>query len=120
VTESTIGANDAKEFGSIEDSIEAMGLLEMDVYHHIVSGEKYPAVLATAGINDGRVPAWEAGKMIASMQQASASGKPVFLQVNYNSGHNSSDKLVQFKALADKFAFAIWQVGHKDFQIKSD
>ncbi len=120
VTESTIGANDAKEFGSITDSIEAIGLLEMDVYHHIVSGEKYPAVLATAGINDGRVPAWEAGKMIAAMQQASASGKPVFLQVNYNSGHNSSDKLVQFKAFADKFAFALWQVGHKDFQLRSD
>ncbi len=41
-----------KEFGTIKDPKEFKGLLEMDAYHHIKKGVKYPTTLITAGIND--------------------------------------------------------------------
>ena len=116
----SIGGTDANEFGTLKDSTEAMALLEMDAYQNVRIGTKYPAVLATSGINDGRVPAWQPGKLVAAIQKVSTSNRPVFLYVNYNSGHASSEKSVRFKLSADAFAFALWQVGHKDFQIKSD
>lgn len=110
------GDMDAREFGTVKDSVEAMGLMEMDAYLHVKPGTHYPAVLAIGGINDSRVPVWQPAKFIAALQRASASGKPVLLQVNYNSGHITSEKFVQFRTLANRFAFALWQTGHKDFQ----
>jgi prolyl oligopeptidase len=112
----TIGSVDAKEFGTVKDSVEAMALIEMDAYLNVKNRIKYPAVLAVAGINDATVPAWQPGKLVAAMQTASASGKPVLLLVNYDSGHGSGEKSVWFRDLANKFAFALWQAGHKDFQ----
>ena len=110
------GDMDAKEFGTVKDSVEAMGLMQMDSYLHVEQGVDYPAVLAIGGINDSRVPVWQPAKFAAALQRASASGKPVLLKVNYDSGHMSAEKFVQFRMLADKFAFALWQTGHKDFQ----
>ena len=39
-----------------------MALIEMDSYHHLKKGEKYPATLVTAGMNDPRVIAWRPAK----------------------------------------------------------
>jgi prolyl oligopeptidase len=112
----TIGSTDAKEFGTVKDSVEAMALLEMDSYLHVKKGVAYPAVLATAGINDNIVPAWQPGKFVAALQDANSSNQPILLLVDYESGHFSQEKYVWYLDLANKFAFALWQAGHKDFQ----
>ncbi len=112
----TVGDLDAKEFGTIKDSVEAMALMEMDAYLHVKNRIQYPAVLAVAGINDSRVPAWQPGKLVAAMQSASASDKPILLLIDYDSGHGTVEKSAQFLLLANNFAFALWQAGHKDFQ----
>jgi prolyl oligopeptidase len=112
----TIGGTDAKEFGTVKDSVEAMALIEMDAYLHVKKGIKYPAVLATAGINDSRVPAWQPGKFVAALQNANTSSYPILLQVNYESGHFSDEKYVRYRSLANAYAFVLWQAGHKDFQ----
>lgn len=112
-----IGVRDSKEFGTVKDSTEAMGLIEMDAYLHVSPGVKYPAVIAVAGINDTRVPVWQPAKLVAALQHANPSGKPIVLLVNYDSGHWSDEKFVAYRNFANMFSFALWQAGHKDFQL---
>jgi prolyl oligopeptidase len=106
------------EFGTVKDSVECKALYEMDGMQHVVNGTKYPAVICIAGWNDPRVIAWEPGKFAAALQNASSSGKPVLMKVNYNSGHFTEDRSVTLANIADQFAFIMWQCGHPDFQLK--
>jgi prolyl oligopeptidase len=115
------GLNGIKEYGSVKDASEFQYLLEMDAYHHIKNGEKYPALLFTAGMNDSRVPAWQPGKFIARMRKATASDKPILFNVDFNSGHGfdaSAEK--RQTELQDILSFAFWQTGHKDFTLNAE
>ncbi len=111
------GPVNTPEFGTVKDSTEWRGLLEMDAYQHVKKGVKYPAVICVGGLNDPRVIVWQPAKFAAALQNASASGKPVLLQVNYDNGHFTEDKKVAFRDFANMFAFSLWQTGHPDFQM---
>lgn len=116
---STNGQNGTEEFGSVKDSLGFKALYEMDAYHHIEKGKKYPAVYLTAGMNDSRLPAWEAAKFAARMQESTISNNPVLLNIDFDGGHGfdtSANK--QNKELVDVLTFALWQTGHPDFQIE--
>jgi prolyl oligopeptidase len=104
------------EFGTVKDPVECRALYEMDGVQHVQKGVRYPAVLCVGGWNDDRVPAWQPGKFAAALQNATASGKPVLMKVNYDSGHGTEEKFVMFKDLASQYAFLLWQTGHRDFQ----
>lgn len=106
------------EFGTVKDSVESRALYEMDDLHHVKEGVKYPAVLCVCGWHDPRVIAWQPAKFAAALQHATASGKPVLLDVNYDDGHFTEDKSVTFKNFANMFAFGLWQTGNKNFQMK--
>ncbi len=108
------------EFGTVKDSVECKALYEMDGMQHVIAGTKYPAVICVTGWNDPRVVPWEPGKFAAALQNASTSGKPVMLKVNYDDGHFTEDKNVTFANFADQFAFVLWQCGHPDFQLKGE
>jgi prolyl oligopeptidase len=110
------GPVNTPEFGTVKDPVEAAALYEMDGVQHVKSGVKYPAVLGVAGWNDPRVAPWQPGKFVAALQNASASGRPVLLKVNYDNGHFTEEKIVTFKNFAGQFAFLLWQTGHKEFQ----
>ena len=110
------GPNNTAEFGISTDSVECRALIEMDAVLHVKKGVQYPAVLCCTGMNDPRVAPWEPGKFAAALQQASASGKPVLLRVDYDNGHFSEDKTVMFREIADQVSFMLWQTGHPDFQ----
>ncbi|WP_221393686.1 prolyl oligopeptidase family serine peptidase [Dyadobacter sp. NIV53] len=110
------GPANIPEFGTVKDSVEFNALYEMDALHHVQQGVKYPAVICVGGWNDYRVMVWEPGKFAAALQNASASGKPVLMQVNYDNGHFTEDKSVTFRDFANIYAFALWQAGHTDFQ----
>jgi len=110
------GPVNTPEFGTVKDPIECQALFEMDGVQHVQKGVKYPAVMGVGGWNDPRVAAWEPGKFVAALQQATDSGKPVLMKVNYDNGHFTEEKIVTFKNFADQFAFLLWQTGHKDFQ----
>ncbi len=115
---SSNGPVNIPEFGTVKDSVECRALYEMDGMQHVVSGTKYPAVICVGGWNDPRVIAWEPGKFAAALQNATASGKPVLMKVNYDNGHFTEDKSVTWANFADQFAFVLWQCGHPDFQAK--
>jgi prolyl oligopeptidase len=113
------GLNNTKEFGSVKDSLEFEGLLEMDAYHHIKKGRKYPAVYLTTGLNDARGALWESGKFAARMQEATVSERPVLLSVDFNGGHGFDASVnKKNKELADVLSFLLWQTGHPDYQPK--
>ena len=80
---------------------------------------KYPAVLTSTGINDSRVVPWMPAKFVAALQQGSTSNKPVFLSVDYKSGHVISDLESFYNLFADILAFSLWQTGEPSFQLNS-
>ena len=112
------GAVNISEFGTIKDSSESRYLYEMDAVCHINNNVKYPAVLSTAGMTDGRVPAWQAAKFTAALQQATVSAKPVLLQVYFQGGHFGESGRSKNLNAANEMAFALWQAGHPDFKLK--
>jgi len=110
------GEHDKTEIGTTETEPGFRALLAMSPYHHIRDGVKYPAVLVTTGINDPRVDAWQAAKMAARLQAATASGKPVLLRVDFDAGHGfGSTKKQRNEELADTLAFLLWQFGVKGY-----
>jgi prolyl oligopeptidase len=110
------GPVNTPEFGTVKDPVECAALFEMDGVQHVKEGVKYPALMGVAGWNDPRVAPWEPGKFVATVQQASRSDKPALMQVNYDNGHFTEEKLVTFRNFAGQVAFLLWQTGHKDFQ----
>ncbi len=67
-----------------------------------------PAVMLTHGINDPRVEPWTSAKMAARLQAATASDKPVLLQIDYDAGHGiGSTKRQNNELFADILRFFI-------------
>lgn len=112
------GPNQIPEIGSLKNEEDTRHILEMDAQSKVKKGEKYPAVLLRSGMNDPRVSPWEPGKFAAVLQNDNASKNPILLHVNYANGHFSNDLNVTYGDDSDLFAFALWQVGHPEFQIK--
>tara|TARA_R110002020_G_scaffold472179_1_gene699925 strand:+ start:2356 stop:4500 length:2145 start_codon:yes stop_codon:yes gene_type:complete len=111
------GSSNMEEYGTLKDSIEAMGLIKMDPYINLRNSIQYPAILATAGVNDPRVPLWMPGKFIAKAQGYSTSGRPILFLVNENSGHGAeNESLKLYEEYVDVFSFAFWQTGDPKFQ----
>ncbi len=96
------------EFGTAKTEDGFKALFAMDPYVHVQAGVKYPAVLLTTGATDPRVAPWQAAKMTARLQAATASGKPVLLRVDYEAGHGFGTTASQRDAeLADEEAFLL-------------
>ena len=81
------GPPNVPEFGSVKTEQGFKNLYATSAVHHVVKGTKYPAVMLTTGINDPRVDPWQAAKMAAALQDATTSGKPILLRVDYEGGH---------------------------------
>jgi len=115
------GGTTIKEYGDPGNSAEFKGLLEMDSFHHIKKGVKYPAMLVTAGINDPRVKPWMSAKFVAKLLANNGSENPILLKIDYAGGHGGSIPVAQrYANIGDIFAFALWQLGHPDYQPKEE
>ncbi len=114
------GPNSIKEFGTFEKPEEFKALLEMDSYHNIKEGTKYPATLIAAGAKDSRVVVWDPAKFAARLQAANTSDNPILFAVDFDSGHGAigSTKLKRYEQYANAFSFAFWQTGHPDYQFE--
>lgn len=99
------GAFNVTEFGTVTHPQHFEALYDYSPYHHVRKGTHYPAILLTAGQNDGRVLAYHSRKMAALLQSASASGKPILLRTS-TLGHGIGTPLDEAIAEdADVFAF---------------
>jgi prolyl oligopeptidase len=111
VTDSTGGD---VEFGTATDSLEFGYLNNMDSYLHINDNSKYPAVFATAGLNDKNVSPWEPAKFCARLQQIPNSQNVVLLWP-YDGDHFGAWNIDL--ELSNFFSFLLWQLGHQDFKL---
>jgi prolyl oligopeptidase len=101
------GAFNVTEFGTVKDPEQFRALRAYSPYHNVKDGERYPALLLTAGDADPRVDAYHARKMAARLQAASASGRPVLLRVSgFGHGIGSTlDEIVDERADITTFLF---------------
>src|SRR6516225_7081577 len=80
------GAFNVTEYGTVKDPEQFKALYAYSPYHHVQAGVRYPAVLLTAGENDGRVDPMQSRKFAAALQAATAAERPILLRINA-SGH---------------------------------
>ncbi|MEP0266828.1 prolyl oligopeptidase family serine peptidase [Dokdonia sp.] len=114
------GLNSIKEFGTVKKEDEFKALFNMDSYHSIKKGVKYPSVYVYAGAKDGRVVVWDPAKFVARLQASTTSEKPILFNVDFESGHGGSVSSANsiYKLFANTLSFALWQTGHPDYQLK--
>ena len=106
------GAFNVTEFGSVKDPAQFDALYAYSPLHRVTNGTRYPPVLLTTGINDGRVDAWQSLKMAARLQAAAPDGRPVLLRVAGDAGHGQGMSLSSAIELdADTFTFLFDSLG---------
>jgi prolyl oligopeptidase len=102
----------AAEYGSIKDADQFRALYAYSPYHHVKDGTAYPAVLLTAGENDGRVDPAQSRKMAARLQAATSSKAPILLRMDLGAGHGIGSGLSKRIAeTADTYAFLFQELG---------
>ncbi|GAA2757997.1 S9 family peptidase [Actinopolymorpha rutila] len=77
-----------------------------------VSASHYPAIYATAGLNDPRVSYWEPAKWVARLRDRMTGGGPVLLKTELGAGHGGpSGRYDAWRDEAQVHAFVLDQVG---------
>jgi prolyl oligopeptidase len=108
------GTFNTTEFGTVKDADQFKALYAYSPYHHVVAGTRYPAIFMATGENDGRVNPMHSRKMIARLQAATGSGRPVYLSINGLAGHGIGSALsIRVNQSADYTAFLFDQLGMK-------
>ena len=106
------GLFNTTEYGSVKDPAQFKALYAYSPYHHVHDGTPYPAIFMATGETDGRVNPAHSRKMIARLQAATISGKPVLLSINSHAGHGIGSALsVRVNQQADIYAFLFDQLG---------
>jgi prolyl oligopeptidase len=109
------GVFNTTEFGTIKDPDQFKALLAYSPYHHVIDGRRYPAILLTAGLNDGRVAPYNSFKFAARLQAAAAPGNPILLRVNsFGHGGIGSSLDQQVADLTDLFSFFTYTLGAEE------
>ena len=105
------GAFNVTEFGTVKDSDQFKALYAYSPYHHVVEGTNYPSILMMTGANDGRVAPYHSRKMVARLDAANKSSKPVLLRTSTSAGHGIGTALSErIKQLADIYSFLFAQL----------
>ncbi len=72
----------------------------------------YPAILATAGLNDPRVAYWEPTKWVARLRDARTNAAPLLLKMDMDTGHfSASDRYRYIEQIAFEHAFMLDALG---------
>ena len=73
-----------------------------------VEAKDYPAILATAGLNDPRVQYWEPAKWVAKLRACKTNDRPLLLKTEMGGGHFSkSGRYDYLKETAFEYAFVL-------------
>ncbi|MEX0663211.1 MAG: S9 family peptidase [Acidimicrobiia bacterium] len=77
-----------------------------------VRSEPYPAILATAGLNDPRVQYWEPAKWVAKLRATTTGDAPIYLKTELGAGHHGpSGRYETWHDEAFVLAFILDQLG---------
>jgi len=106
------GAFNVPEYGTVKDHDQFRALYAYSPYHHVQDGAAYPAVLFMTGANDPRVDPFHSRKMVARLQEASSSGRPILLRTSADTGHGMGTPLAaEIEENADIYSFLTSQLG---------
>jgi oligopeptidase B len=73
-----------------------------------VRDARYPAILATGGLNDTQVPYFSPAKWVAKIREHNLGTNPVLFKVNMGAGHSGeSGRFERLKLTALKYAFML-------------
>lgn len=113
------GLGNITEFGSTTTEEGFNALYEMSTYHQVKDNTPYPAVLFVHGFNDTRVPVYHSTKGYARFKEASTSGRPLLLRIDFDSGHGAQESTEGLiSRFADMMSFFYWMMGVPEFQPK--
>ena len=113
------GAFNVTEFGSVKDPDQFRALYAYSPYSNVKDGVAYPAVLLTAGENDGRVSPHESRKMAARLQAATSSPRPILLRTEAAAGHGIGTALAtRIEENTDVFTFLTAELGMQPAAVK--
>ena len=100
------------EYGSAEDPEQFEWLYAYSPYHHVRTGERYPATFLLTAEGDSRVDPMHARKMAARLQAATRSEAPILLRVEQAAGHGQGKpRHKQLDEAADTWSFLFWELG---------
>jgi prolyl oligopeptidase len=106
------GLFNTTEYGSVKDPSQFKALYAYSPYHHVTDGTAYPAIFMATGATDGRVNPAHSRKMIARLQAATSSGRPILLSINTHAGHGIGSALsIRVNQQADYLSFLFDQLG---------
>ena len=100
------------EYGDPDKKEDFQNILQYSPYHNIRMGVNHPTTLVIAGENDSRVDPLHAKKFVAALQNNPGQVDPVFLYINYDSGHGSgqsTDQLIDYYEFRTRFL--LYQLG---------
>ncbi|CAG0962728.1 partial oligopeptidase B, partial [Anaerolineae bacterium] len=86
-------------------------LLTWSPYDNVKSA-RYPAILATGGLNDTQVPVFSPAKWVARVREHNTGDDPILFKVNMGAGHaGESGRFERQKLTALKYAFMLHLLG---------
>jgi prolyl oligopeptidase len=95
-----------EELGTAEDPDDFAALKQYSPYHRVRDGMAYPATMIISGDSDQNCNSLHARKMIARLQAADVSGRPIILDYSTFRGHSPVLPLSErIDALTDRLAF---------------
>jgi oligopeptidase B len=99
------------EWGDPADREQYDYLLTWSPYDN-VKPARYPAILATGGLNDTQVPVFSPAKWVAKVREHNTGDNPVLFKVNMGAGHSGeSGRFERQKLTALKYAFMLHLLG---------
>jgi len=101
------------DYGDPNDPEMAKAIYAWSPYQAVRDNVAYPAMLFDSGANDPRCPPWHSRKMVARMQQANSSGRPILLRVRAGAGHGAVGNADQSRQSAEVLAFLAEQLGFR-------
>ena len=108
------GAFNVPEYGTVKDEAQFRALYAYSPLHNVKDGVAYPAVLFTTGANDPRVDPYHSRKMVARLQAATSSDKPILLRASAGTGHGKGTPLdAEIAESADIYAFLLHELGEE-------
>lgn len=101
-----------EEWGNPGESEEIYREMRSYTPYENISGNPYPAVFATAGLNDPRVGFWEPAKWVLALREQTTGSKPILLHVDLGAGHGGpSGRYDSWRDEARTLAFLIDALG---------
>jgi oligopeptidase B len=101
-----------EEWGNPVEDPEVYAYMKGYSPYDNVAPKPYPAILATAGLNDPRVSYWEPAKWVQALRAATTSDRPVYLKTELGAGHQGpSGRYDAWKDEAFVYAFVLDALG---------